>query len=280
MTKKPTRKSAKFAKPRKSPARKTAPKQAKAAKKTAVKRSAQAKAQPTKALHSIRFPGETAAYRAARNILLKEEIALRRQIEAVAALRRKLPAGGLVPTDYVFDEAGGAGGVRQVKLSELFARAGASLFVYSFMFGPKMERPCPACTSILDALDGEAPHLSQRINLAVVASSPIERIMEFATQRGWRNLRLLSSANNSFNADYHAQSDTGSQLPAAHVFTKRGGDVRHFSSTEMLYAPADTGQNARHVDVMWPLWNVFDLTPEGRGADWQPKLSYPAHPPG
>jgi predicted dithiol-disulfide oxidoreductase (DUF899 family) len=277
MTKKPTRKSAKFAKPGKSAARKPARKAAKTApKKSSAKRAAGAKTRTAAALHSTRFPGETAAYRSARNKLLKEEIELRRHTEAVAALRRKLPLGGKVPQDYVFDEADGAGGVRQVKLSELFGREGASLFVYSFMYGPKMERPCPACTSILDALDGQAPHLSQRINLAVVASSPIERIMEFARGRGWRNLRLLSSANNTFNADYHAQNASGSQMPAANVFVKRGDGVHHFFSTEMLYAPADPGQHARHVDIIWPLWNVFDFTPEGRGRDWHPKLSYGA----
>jgi len=30
----------------------------------------------------------------------------------------------------------------------------------------------------------------------------------------------------------------------------------------------------RHVDFMWPLWNILDRTPEGRGSDWGPRLEY------
>jgi predicted dithiol-disulfide oxidoreductase (DUF899 family) len=59
------------------------------------------------------------------------------------------------------------------------------------MFGPSQESPCTSCTSILGALDGEAPHVAQRVNLAVVAKSPPARICEVANDRGWHNLQLL-----------------------------------------------------------------------------------------
>ena len=163
-----------------------------------------------------------------------------------------------------------------MRLSELFARPGRSLVVYSFMFGPKMAKACPSCTSILDSLDRTVPHAGRRINLVVVARSPLERIRAHARDRGWRNLRLLSSANNSYNRDYHGEDEKGSQLPALNVFAQRGGQIHHTYCTELLFAPTEPGQDGRHVDLIWPLWNLFDYTPEGRGTDWHPSLSYEA----
>ena len=223
---------------------------------------------------SVRFPGESESYRAARNELLDAEIELRRNIEAVAAKRRDLPLGGKVQQDYVFEEATSGSAERKVRLSELFADDKDTLVVYSFMYGPKMAQPCVSCTSILDALDGEAPHVRQRLNLAVAAKSPISRVMEFAMGRGWRNLRLLSSAGNGYNQDYHAESPEGDQLPALNVFVRRDGVIHPFYNTELFYAPCEPGQDGRHVDLIWPLWNLFDLTPEGRGEKWYPRLSY------
>ena len=221
------------------------------------------------ARHSIRFPGESDAYRDARNQLLDAEIELRNNIEAVAAQRRDLPMGGKVGQDYVFAQTSGT-----VRLSELFSEGKDTLIVYSYMYGPKMPQPCVMCTSILDALDGEAPHVTQRVNLAVVAKSPIARVMDFANGRGWRNLRLLSSAENSYNTDYHAESAKGDQLPALNVFVQRAGAIQHFYNTELLYAPSEPGQDGRHVDMIWPLWNLFDFAPEGRGETWHPRLTY------
>ena len=222
---------------------------------------------------SIRFPEESAAYRDARDKLLAAEIELRARVEEVAALRRALPPGGAVAEDYAFDE-----GVGKVKLSELFRIPDASLAVYSLMYGPAMEKACPMCTAMLDSLDGTAPHAAQRINLVVVAKSPIARIGEHARTRGWRNLRLLSSAGNTYNRDYHGESADGAQMPFLNVFTRRGGVTRHAYATELLYAPAAPGQNNRHVDPIWPLWNLFDFTTDGRGSDWYPRLEYPAIP--
>ena len=230
----------------------------------------------TNARRDVRFPGESAAYRAARNQLLDAEIDLRRRIEAVAEQRRNMPLGGEVPHDYVFDEvmAGGTGKAGRVKMSELFAPSKSTLVLYSFMFGPEMNQACASCTSILDALDGEAPHIVQRVNLAVVGKSPIERLRDFARGRGWRNLRLLSSASNTYNRDYHGETGEGGQLPSLNVFVRRDGVVRHFYNTELLFVPPEKGQDGRHVDLLWPLWNLFDLTPEGRGSTWHPRLTY------
>lgn len=219
------------------------------------------------------FPGESTEYRAARDRLLEAEVELKRHTEAVAAMRRELPPGGVVPQDYVFGQDDG-----EVRLSELFGSAHDTLVIYSFMYGPEDERPCPSCTSILDSLDGAARHLAQRVALAVVAKSPSPRIRAFALERGWRHLRLLSSAKNDYNRDYQAETSDGSQMPILNVFTRRDGEVRHFWATELLHVPWDPGQEPRHVDFIWPIWNVLDATPAGRGTDWSPRLEYERTP--
>jgi len=226
----------------------------------------------------VQFPGESAEYRAARDKLLAAERDLRSQVEQVARLRRELPLGGEVLDDYVFEEVAAdlsdAATIRSVRLSELFGQGLDTLALYSYMFGPAMKQPCPMCTSFLDSLNGAAPHAGQRVNLAVTAKSPITRIREVGRQRGWKNLRLLSSARNNYNRDYHAETADGDQLPVLTVFVRRDGGVHHFYSTELLFAPPEPGQNERHIDMMWPLWNLLDLTPEGRGTSWFPRLSY------
>jgi predicted dithiol-disulfide oxidoreductase (DUF899 family) len=222
--------------------------------------------------HSEKFPGESSRYRTSRNRLLDAEIALRRQVEQVASMRRKLPLGGAVPEDYIFDD--GSGG--QVKLSELFRDGLDTLLIYSYMFGPQAKQPCPMCTSFIDSLEGAAEHLTQRANLAVVAKSPIGRIQQVAKSRGWRRLRMLSSANNNYNRDYHGEDSGGGQLPMLNVFTRRKGTIYHTYATELQFLAPDKGQNQRHIDMMWPLWNLLDLTPEGRGANWFPSLTYSA----
>lgn len=220
-------------------------------------------------MERVRFPNESPQYRRARDELLEAEIALRRQAEQVAAQRRRLPAGGEVPEDYAFEGEEGS-----VRLSELFGRFD-TLVAYSFMYGPKMAKACPSCTSIVDALDGEVPHILQRASLVVIVKVPLARMREHARSRGWSRARLLSSEKNTYNRDYGAETPDGAQMPMWNVFRRHGGKVRHFWSSEMLYAKTDDpSQGPRHVDAIWPLWNVLDVTPEGRGKDWNPKLEY------
>jgi predicted dithiol-disulfide oxidoreductase (DUF899 family) len=233
----------------------------------------------TSSLHSNRFPNESASYREARNQLLQAELTLRRNLEEVATLRRKLPLGGEVPEDYIFDEGGSdledSATTRKTRLSELFQPGQDTLAIYSFMYGPKMKAACPACTSILDSLNGTAPHAKQRMNLAVVAKNPLETIRTHARSRGWHNLRLLSSAANTYNHDYHGETAEEDQQPGLNVFTRKNGTIHHFYYTELRFAAPEPGQHHRAVDLLWPLWNLFDFTPEGRGTNWGPKLVYP-----
>ncbi len=240
---------------------------------------------------SIEFPGESTEYRMARDRLLEQEIELRSATEAVAAARRGLPPGGVVPEDYVF-HGKGTGGSEEVRLSALFAPGRDSLVTYSFMFPrdpaderpgpgagqsaelPLAEAPCPSCTALLDQLDGAAEHVSQRVNLAAIAKAPIDRILTFAEERGWDRLRVLSSAGTTFNTDYNAETAEGWQRPMLNVFHRDGDVIRHSWGSELLYAPTEPGQDPRHVNNLEPLWNVFDLTPEGRPTDWEEQLSY------
>ena len=225
---------------------------------------------------SISFPGESPEYRLARDRLLQQEVELRRATEAVAAARRELPPGGVVPQDYVFQEVGKSGTPTKVKLSELFVPGKDTLVIYNFMFPRALddEQPCPHCTSMLDALDGAAQHITQRVNFAVVAKAELSRILAHAQARGWRGLRLLSSAGTTYNRDYFGEDAEGAQMPMLNVFRRDGEAIRHFWGSELLDAPTEPGQDPRHVDAINPQWNLFDVTPEGRGTDWYPELSY------
>jgi predicted dithiol-disulfide oxidoreductase (DUF899 family) len=219
-----------------------------------------------------RFPGESAEYRSARNDLLAEEIELRRHIERVAAQRRTLPPGGVVPEDYRFVGEGGP-----VTLSEMFGKHD-TLVTYNWMFGPQRARPCPMCTSLLSAYDGEMPDILQRVAFAVIGRAPLEKLVAFKQERGWRHLRIYSSGGNTFNRDYAAEDPAGGDNPAFNVFTRSNGVVRHFWAAEMGAESADPGQDPRGAPDAMPIWTVLDMTPGGRGTDWYPKLSYDSTP--
>jgi predicted dithiol-disulfide oxidoreductase (DUF899 family) len=215
----------------------------------------------------VRWPNESAEYRAARTALLTEEIELRRHIARVAAQRRALPAGGEVKGDYRFKSEEG----REVTLADLFGDK-PTLGVYSYMFGPQRERPCPMCTNWLGALEGNAADVAQRMSLVVVARSPIEKLVAWKAERGWKNLRLYSDLNDRYSSDYHGLLPDGAEVPSFNIFSRRGGMLRHFYGGEMTQG--DPGQDPRGAPDPAPLWNVLDMTPEGRGADWYPSLDY------
>jgi predicted dithiol-disulfide oxidoreductase (DUF899 family) len=215
-----------------------------------------------------RFPNESDDYRRARNALLVEEIELRRHIERVAELRRQLPAGGEVIKDYRFESEDGP-----VTFADLFADK-QTLVVYSYMYGPQRERPCPMCTSLMSAWDGEARDIEQRVGFAMVARSPIERLVAFKNERGWKNLKLYSDTSGDYTRDYVSAEDA--DAPGFNVFTRRDGAIRHFWSGEMGPETADPGQDPRGAPDLMPLWIILDATPEGRGTDWYPKLEYPS----
>jgi predicted dithiol-disulfide oxidoreductase (DUF899 family) len=218
----------------------------------------------------VRIPNEDAAYRAAREALLAEEIELRRQIERVAAQRRALPPGGPVTGAYRFEGEDGPS-----DFAGLFGDK-QTLAIYSFMYGPERARGCPMCTNLLNGWDGVAADIAQRLSLVVVARSPIERLQAWKRERGWRNLRLYSDLDGAYSRDYFALLPDGAEVPAFHVFTRRDGVIRHFWSNEMSDTTADPGQDPRGAPDPSPLWTVLDCTPEGRGEDWYPKLEYDA----
>jgi predicted dithiol-disulfide oxidoreductase (DUF899 family) len=239
------------------------------------------------------FPNETRDYRSARDALLKSEIALRRQMEAVAEQLRALPPGGVVLEDYVFERARAEGGTEKVALSQLFGD-GDTLMVYHYMFPrhstddrrgpatgafadlPLEEGPCPSCTALIDMWEGTMPHFEGLGgNLVIVAKTPIERLSSFAKHKGWRHTRLLSAANNRFRRDYGGDGPDGEPVPIMTVFRKDAdGMIRLHWASELVHGEPEPGQDMRHLGTVEPLWTLFDLTPNGRPmADEQ--MDYP-----
>jgi predicted dithiol-disulfide oxidoreductase (DUF899 family) len=213
------------------------------------------------------YPNDSAEYRAARAALLAEEIELRRQIERVAAQRRALPPGG-VAADYEFHDENG----KTVGWDALFGTHD-TLVTYFWMYGPQRERPCPMCTAFIGSLDIPSRDITQRVAMAVIGRSPVERQLAFARERGWRHLKFYATVGDRFARDYRGLAPNGEEWPALDVWVKRDGQVRHFWGAE-LGGTADPGEDPRGAPDPTPLWNILDLTPGGRGADWYPKLDY------
>ena len=242
----------------------------------------------------VTFPNETPEHRAARNALLQHELALRREMEAVAAEIRALPPGGAVPEDYEFDHVGDDGTPARVRLSKLFRPGTSALIVYHYMFPrhrndrragppsgpaaglPLEEGPCPSCTALLDNWEGAVPHVEGLgANIVAVAKAPIERVIAFARHRRWRNLKLLSAAGNRFKRDYHGEDEEGQQMPMLTVFHKDADGVIRLSwASELLFEPTDPGQDPRHAGTVEPMWTLLDLTPAGR-PQVDEQFSYP-----
>jgi predicted dithiol-disulfide oxidoreductase (DUF899 family) len=201
------------------------------------------------------YPNESKEYRKAREALLKDEQALVDLTKAVAAKRRTLPLGGELEEDYVFQWANDGKVGKRVKLSELFGDK-STLLLYSFMYGPGWDNPCPSCTSLMDGFDRSAYQVTRDAAFAGIAKAPAEKINAWAAQRGWTQIALLSGFESAFQADYKCQGDSDDmQLPVMHVFEKKGGKIYHFWATELP---------SNHVDTVWPYWNLMDFTPEGR----------------
>ncbi len=207
---------------------------------------------------------ESKAYRNARDALLAEEIELRRHIGRVAEQRRALPPGGEVTKAYHFEGTEGP-----VEFADLFGDK-QTLVIYSFMYGPRRKEGCPMCSSQMSAWDGIATHVEQRTAFAMIARSPIARIVAFANERGWKNLTLYADTTGDYTRDYVSATDA--DMPGYNVFTRNGGTIRHFWRMEGGKETADPGQDPHDAPDMSALWTLLDTTPEGRGAKWYPKL--------
>jgi len=213
------------------------------------------------------FPGESEAYRAARQALLEDEIEVRRHLTRVAERRRALPPGPVIEKDYRFVTETG-----EVGLRELFG-AHDTLVTYFWMYGPQRERPCPMCTNWLGSVDGNARDVEQRVALKILGRSPVARQRAFAAERGWSALDFVQTVGDDYANDLGLLNDDGSENPAIVVFRRDGDQVRLFWTSGMSQELADPGQDPRDAPDIASLWSILDLTPEGRG-DWYPKLSY------
>lgn len=215
------------------------------------------------------YANESAAYRQARQKLLAEEIALRRQIQRVAAQRRALPPGPVAKEYRFLDEQG-----NERSLLDLFG-AHDTLFTYFWMYGPERERPCPMCTSFVGSLDTPAPDIEQRIALAIVGRSPVARQLAFARERGWTHLDFYQLVGDDFAIEYGGLTN-GDEGAMVHVWQRDGDQVRLFWAPEGGEETADPGFDPHLAPDPTPLWNILDWTPEGRGRDWYPRLEYGA----
>ena len=208
-----------------------------------------------------RYPNETQAYRDARDALLEDEQALVDKVKSVAEKRRRLPLGGQLKEDYVFRWANDGKVGKSVNFSELFG-GNDTLLLYSFMFGPNWDHPCPSCTSLVDGFDRAWYSVSRDAAFAAVAKAPADRINAWAKRRNWSQIMLVSGSGCTYQADYKCQGESDDmQWPVMHVFRKKDGGIFHFWGSEL---------GANHVDTVWPYWNLMDFTPEGR-----PDLSTP-----
>jgi predicted dithiol-disulfide oxidoreductase (DUF899 family) len=215
------------------------------------------------------FPGESAAYREARRALLAEEVEFRRHMTRLVEQRRALPPGPVIEKDYRFKDANG----NDVGLIDLFGDKD-TLVTYFWMYGPQRERPCPMCTNWLGAVDGNGMDIAQRVSLKILGRSTVERQMAFAAERGWRHLDFVQTVGDDYANDLGLINEDGTENPAFVVFRRDGDKVRLFWASEITREMADPGQDPRDAPDIASLWSILDLTPEGRGTDWYPKLSY------
>lgn len=212
-------------------------------------------------------------HRGARAALLKEELALIDHIERVATMRRGLPLGRKVK-DYVFREGppdlsvNSATSFFNTKLSELFGTGKDSLIIDHLMFGENDEKACPMCSMWADGYNAIARHIRNKTNFALVAKAPIGKLRDWARARNWHDIRLLSSSDNTFNRDFDFESKEG-QIPGLSIFRRKGDGIYHFYSISAELAP----DRYRGIDLYSPVWNLFDLLPEGR-EDWFPEHFY------
>ncbi|WP_374468128.1 DUF899 family protein [Phenylobacterium sp.] len=217
------------------------------------------------------IPGESDAYRAARTALLAEEIELRRHLARVAEQRRRLPPGAPVDGErYRFEAEDGT----QTNLAGLFGDK-ATLVAYSAMYGPDRAQPCPMCTNLINAWDGNAQDVDQHASLVFIARAPMDKLKAWKQARGWQAVRLYRDLTDAYSKDWKGVSPDGREDWASiNVFTRRDGALRHFWSGEMGGETADPGQDPRGAPDPAALWTILDMTPEGRPDGWYPRLSY------
>ena len=210
---------------------------------------------PMTNMSELRYPNESREYRDARESLLKDERELVDKVKSVAEKRRNLPTGGQLKEDYVFQWANDGKVGKSVKFSELFGDKN-TLLLYSFMYGPGWDNPCPSCTSLVDGFDRTWYQVTRNAAFVAIAKAPADRINAWAKKRGWSQIALVSGSDSAYQADYKCQGDSDDmQLPVMHVFRRQQGKIFHFWGTEL---------SGNHVDTVWPYWNLMDFTPEGR----------------
>ena len=226
-------------------------------------------------------------YTTARRALLEKEYALIDQIEEVAAQRRALPPGPIMKP-YTFDEGpwdlNESSPTRETTLIDLVKPGQLghkTLIVYHMMMGEEETAACSGCSLTVDGLDGIAKHVAQVCNLAIIAKAPLPALRSYAQKRGWNDVRLLSSFSSDFNKDMGVEDPRRlemKQSPGFSVFRYEVGEdgeekARFLYHSTVHFGKKDGKDVVRGNDLLTPLWNLLDLTPEGRG-NFFPGLEY------
>ncbi len=218
------------------------------------------------------FPNETADYRKARDRLLDEEVRLREEIERVAGLRRQLPPGGRLKEDYLFERMTGDGQRETIPFVKLFGDHD-TLLLYTLMFGHDWDAPCPSCTCIADSINVNSRAVEESATIAIVSAASAEQLADWSGRRGWY-MNVVSAENSRYVLDYAGfDTDDAAAVSCMNVFRKTDDGIFHFWASELLNRPMANG-HPRHVDIIWPMWNLLDMTPEGRGNTMVPKQNF------
>jgi predicted dithiol-disulfide oxidoreductase (DUF899 family) len=189
---------------------------------------------------------DAATWERARADLLTAEKELTRARDAVAARRRRLPMTPFA-SDHVFTTPDGPR-----TLLDLFDGRGR-LVVYQFMDrGP--DHYCGGCTWFTDNVPASAARLlaEHDVTWLHVSDMPLEQMRRYWGERGW-TVPAVSSRGTSFSTDTGAGEGFGFS-----VFVRDGDAIyRTYATT------------ARGIEHLAFVTSVLDLTPSGRGEDWE-----------
>ena len=93
---------------------------------------------------------------------------------------------------------------KKVRFSELFGDK-STLLLYSWMYGPNWDHPCPSCTSLMDGFDRTWYSVSKDAAFLAIAKASADQINAWAKHRGWSQIALVSGSDSPFQADYKCQ---------------------------------------------------------------------------
>jgi predicted dithiol-disulfide oxidoreductase (DUF899 family) len=178
--------------------------------------------------------------------LRAREKAATRELDAIAAQRRRLPMVEL--PDYVLQGPGGP-----ARLTDVFAGK-SQLIVYSHMWEPGQEWQCPGCTGFTSQFWKLEFLAEYDARFVIVTQGPIAEAMAYK-QRVGNAMDWYSTSDSPFGADLGAPPGGGF---AVNVLLRDGDTVYRTWHTD--------GRGTEQLSHTFPL---IDLLPYGRQEEWQ-----------